>query len=383
MYYGLYVVYEFSVRNIDLSSGIAKKIFSQKECLEKLPAEINFYNPYEEKMGNKIFSFCRRLPFFGFFYSINLDEDNIKKLDFVYIRKPWFIDFDTLNFLKNIKMINKKVKIIMEIPTFPYDYEIESYSLWPLLVKDKIVRHFLHNYVDRIVTYSNDKVIWGIDTIQISNGVQITEELLLTDAITYNGDDTLNIIAVSNLAFWHGYDRAVVGLYKYYKSGGKKNIKLHVVGEGRQLKKLKEMVSKFELQNNVIFYGKQNKQQLKKIYECCLIGLDSLGRHRSKVYYNSSLKSKEYLMKGLLVVSGVSNELDLYGKYKYYLRVPADESPIDFNDIISFYEISCKGKKINEIRNEIIEFAKKFFLMDVVMNPVRDYIISSCSISEF
>ena len=66
----------------------------------------------------------------------------------------------------------------MEIPTFPYDYEIESYSLWPLLVKDKIVRHFLHNYVDRIVTYSNDKVIWGIDTIQISNGVQITEELL-------------------------------------------------------------------------------------------------------------------------------------------------------------------------------------------------------------
>lgn len=376
MYYGLYLVYEFSVKNIDWSSGIAKKIFSQKNCLEKLPAKIFFYNPYENKIGRRFFGVIRRLPFFGFCYNIELDDDIIEKVDFIYVRKPWFIDFDSLRFFKKIKSLNKNIKIIMEIPTFPYDYEMENYSLLPLLIKDKIARRFLYKYIDRIVTYSNDESIWGIKTIKISNGVQLDEELSVDDFITDN--NALNIIAVSNLAFWHGYDRAIVGLYNYYAAGGK-NIKLHIVGEGEQFKKLKKLASELQILQHVVFYGKQGKDKLKDIYSICSIGLDSLGRHRSKVYYNSSLKSKEYLMKGLLIVSGVENELDSHKEYRYYLRLPSDESPVDFFQVRDFYEKAYKNENSNKIRLEIIQFAKKNFLMEMVMGPVCDYIAANCS----
>ena len=50
---GLFILYDFSTRNIDISSGISKKIYAQKEVLESLPCKMEFYNPYEYKMDNK------------------------------------------------------------------------------------------------------------------------------------------------------------------------------------------------------------------------------------------------------------------------------------------------------------------------------------------
>lgn len=42
-----------------------------------------------------------------------------------------------------------------------------------------------------------------------------------------------------------------------------------------------------------------------------------MGRHRSGVSFNSSLKGKEYCAKGLIIVSGVKTELDLDGEFLY------------------------------------------------------------------
>jgi hypothetical protein len=49
---------------------------------------------------------------------------------------------------------------------------------------------------------------------------------------------------------------------------------------------------------------------LNDIYNISDIAIDSLGRHRSNVMYNSTLKGKEYCAKGLPIVSGVKTEFD-------------------------------------------------------------------------
>ncbi|MFK5655764.1 hypothetical protein ACIA4K_04025 [Lactobacillus delbrueckii subsp. bulgaricus] len=67
----------------------------------------------------------------------------------------------------------------------------------------------------------------------------------------------------------------------------------------------------------VSMVGKKEKEELDYYYNICDIGIDSMGRHRSNVYYNSSLKGKEYLAKGLPIVLGVTTELDYIKDFRF------------------------------------------------------------------
>ena len=103
------------------------------------------------------------------------------------------------------------------------------------------------------------------------------------------------------------------------------------------------------------------------------IGLDSMGRHRSGVYYNSSLKGKEYCAYGLLIVSGVETELDNAADFDYYFRIPADDSPVDFAKILEFYNEKVADNKA-AVHKKISDYALDHFSMDKVFKPVMDYI---------
>ena len=224
------------------------------------------------------------------------------------------------------------------------------------------------------MTYSDDKEIFGIKAININNGVNIETELAEYNYKSINKD--INIIAVSNLGFWHGYDRAIIGLLDYYKKSinHNKNIFLHIVGEGMELPKLKKLAEELSLTENVIFHGKKQGKELDYLYSISHIGLDSLGRHRSKVYYNSSLKSKEYLCKGLLIVSSVNSELDKDKNFKYLYKVPADDSPINYENILNFLSFAYTQEEYSDIYNNIIKYAKENFDFSISFKPVIDYL---------
>ena len=370
---GLFIVFEFSTKNCDYTSGIAKKIYGQCECLKKFGINNTVFNPYEERMGGTWFRIARRIPLFGYLNHWNIKRLRIENFDYIYIRKTWFMDADTVLFLKKVKKINSRIKIIMEIPTYPYDYEIENRTVLPLLFKDKIYRRILYRYVDRIATYSDDNEIWRIKTIKIHNGMASEGRLL---EIADSDCDDIHIIAVSNLAFWHGYDRAVKGLYQYYQTGGKRNFILHIVGDGSEKGRLEQLADSCKLRKHVLFYGRKNKDELDQIYKICRMGFDSLGRFRSRVTFNSSLKSKEYLFKGLLIVTAVNSELDKYENLPFYHKVPANESPIDFYEIERFYDSIYPRKDELIFRRSIVEFGENNFSFEKVMKPIIDYINS-------
>ena len=369
----LFIVFEFSISNCDYTSGIAKKIYGQCECLKKSGFNVTFFNPYEKNIKKKSFRIIRRMPLFGYLNHWDIKNLDITDYEYIYIRKPWFMDVDTVLFLSKVKKVNEKIKVIMEIPTYPYDYEIENKSLLPLLFKDKVYRKILYRYVDRVVTYSNDDSIWGIKTLKIHNGVALDEKLT---EIEETEDNIIHIIAVSNLAFWHGYDRAVKGLYQYYQTGGKRNFVLHIVGDGGEIKKLEALADNYGLCGHIIFYGRKNKDELETIYKRCKVGFDSLGRFRTKITYNSSLKSKEYLFKGLLIITAVDSELDNYENLYFYHKVPANEIPIDFYEVEQFYDSIYPREDEIAFRRGIIEFGEKNFRFEKVMEPVVDYITS-------
>lgn len=343
--------------------GVEKKIKSQIDIFNKNKLEVDRIIIQSKNKINKIIT---RLPFFYKKYKL----ENIEKYKYIYIRKP-LIDKGLILELERIKKINNNIKILLEIPTYPYDKELMNLIDYTSLLKERIWRKKLHKYVDRIVTYSQDKYIYGIKTIGISNGINI-KQIQPINPIKHS---EINIIAVAVFSNWHGYDRFIKGMYNYYKLKNNQKVILHLVGEGNSLNLYKDMAKKYNIEDKIVFYGKKEGAELDDIYNKCDIALDAMGRHRSGVYYNSSLKGKEYAAKGIPIISGVHTELDNESNFKYYYRVPADESVINVEKVVEIYNnIYNSGVSREEIIRYIREYALNNFDMNYAFKSVIDYI---------
>lgn len=101
----------------------------------------------------------------------------------------------------------------------------------------------------------------------------------------------------------HGYDRLIEGIKKYYDLGGDTNIIYHLVGEGEEIKRYKDLVLKYGIEKHVLFYGFKTSSDLDALYEKADIAINSLAIHRIGLQTESTIKSKEYAAKGLPMVS--------------------------------------------------------------------------------
>lgn len=376
---GLYIAFEFVYNSQLLDkekssvSGIERKIYFQYKVFEKYGYKMHFYNPYINRK-HSIERVLRRLVFHSFI-PWNINYAMIQDIDFIYVRKAWFMDGDFILFLKKVKRINPDIKIVLEIPTYPYDAEGKNIDMIPLKIKDKFWRKKLYKYIDKIITYSEDKEIFNISTINTSNAVDIKTCKRKRKSTTKY---PINMIACASLYYWHGFDRAIEGIKNYYaeEKDNKVELNLYIVGNGEEYPIYQKLISKYSLEEHVFLVGAKYGEDLDCIYDTCQIGLDSMGRHRSGVLYNSSLKGKEYCAKGLMIVSGVRTELDDATDFDFYYRIPADDSPVNFDEIIMFYNNHTKTKSIDEIQEEIVEYADEHFDFSVVMKPIQEYIES-------
>ncbi|MCI8725446.1 MAG: glycosyltransferase [Hungatella sp.] len=360
----------YYITGIDRDSwgkGIKRKIDEHINLISNFFGVNVEYISLEKKMS-KVQKYLRKMnPFDSEFDSEKLDA--VPERAIVYMR---YILTDCKLIKAYRKMHDRGIRIIAEIPTYPYDGEIQDVLGRLHLMQDKFYRKKLHKYIDRIVTYSKDDVIFEIKTLRISNGVDTNCKMILYER---NKDKSaIDMIGVASFAFWHGYDRVIKGMRNYYLKGGNRNLIFHIVGNGKNvLKGYKKMTDDYNLKEHVIFHGVRTGKELDRIYSRCMIGIDALGRHRAGISYNSSLKGKEYLIKGLPIVSGVETELDNMD-FKYYLRVPADDSPMEMDDIISFVDKLYDGDD-SILHDRIYRFGKKFGYAETFL-PVLDFMNS-------
>lgn len=359
------VLYMGIISPAESGVGVSSKIYKQMECFQKGGCQVKHFLYQMDKTGLKKISF----HFYGSNRTQNLALiQACQDADLLYIRY-FFSDPNLIHLLKNLKHRYPHLKIFVEIPTYPYDgeYSKYSYSLWI----DKHSRKKLHLYVDRIVTYSEDSQIYRIPTIPISNAVDVSS--IRQRNVHGSADSGIHIIMVAQMAFWHGYDRVLEGLKQYYAEQGTENIQLHVVGDGDPavLNEYQTLANTDLLKGHVSFYGRKSGEELDAIYDKCSLAMDSMGRHRTNVFYNSTLKGKEYLAKGLPIISGVKTELD-HMDFPYYLRVPADDTPLDFARVIQFYHEIYDRKSEAEVAEEIRDFCRLHFEFRQTFQPVLD-----------
>lgn len=264
----------------------------------------------------------------------------VNGIELVYVRS----DHNTTPFLIHLLWNLKKngARIVMEIPTYPYDQEYKglSFAYQRVLYIDKCLRHFMVRYVDKIVTFSNHSKIFGTPTIRIANGIDFNAIPPRKEGLI--SADELHLIAVATIHPWHGFDRAILGLANYYHSMEVPPIKvyLHIVGQGvpEVMDEYHRLVTENKLDLYVMFHGPLFGEALDNVFNQSQMGVGSLARHRSGITHLRSLKNREYAARGIpFVYSEIDDDFE---EMPYILKIPADETPLDIREVVRFWQSS-------------------------------------------
>ena len=287
-------------------------------------------------------------------YSSIIEYARKERIDFVYMRSDHNANPFTIHMVRKLKETG--IKVVMEIPTYPYDQEYESLSRRKSLFIDQCFRKILARQLSGIVTFSDYPIIFGKPALQISNGVDFSQIPLKIKINDTNHE--LHLIGVAEIHYWHGFDRLVRGLANYYQTPPSYKVYFHIIGEffgEREKKEILPVIKQHGLEEYIILHGARHGKELDDLFEQADMAIGSLARHRSGIIHIKTLKNREYAARGL---SFIYSEIDSDFENKpYILKAKADESPIDIYQIIEFY----KRQKLSpeQIRNSILSLSWK------------------------
>ncbi|MCQ4872582.1 MULTISPECIES: glycosyltransferase [Odoribacteraceae] len=284
------------------------------------------------------------------------------EINLVYLRSDHNANPFTLRLVRKMKKAG--IHIVMEIPTYPYDQEYSSFSMKLNLFIDRCFRKQFAKHLDRIITFSNYSKIFGIPTLQLSNGIDFNEI-----PIKQQVNDTsrqVHLIGVAEIHYWHGYDRLIKGLANYYTTRPQYKVYFHIVGKftaKREYEACIPIIKENQLDPYIILHGPLYGEALNSLFEQCDMGVGSLGRHRSGITNIKTLKNREYAARGIpFIYSEIDEDFE---DMPYILKIPANEDAVDVQQIINFYNHtnstptkireSIKHLSWNEQMNKVIE----------------------------
>ena len=271
--------------------------------------------------------------------------------------------------LKALKRFQKNgILSVIEIPSYPYKGEfMHGIKKRMIYLLDSMLRSRLKKYVSRVVIFvENPKSIYGIPCINTMNGIDTSDSAAVHSA----PGDTLNLIAVASMLPHHGFDRMIEGLDRYYsQQNDAQSIIFHVVGNGPELKGYQDLTGKCGLEKHIKFYGQKSGRELDEVFEKADIAVGSLGLHRIGLTESSTLKNREYAVRGLPIVYA-TYELFLKDS-PYALELPANDTPVEMEEVLKFWN---RMKTVDCLHEKIRSDAVSRCDMKVTMAPVVRYL---------
>jgi glycosyltransferase involved in cell wall biosynthesis len=361
-------------------SGISKKIHYQVKGLRENGYEVHLcYYDFDANghrcryVDDKVIKDYGTGAFAGLRQRIDFDcvFDYCKEngIQFVYARCFQNASPFLIRFFKKLKKLG--IKAVTEIPTYPYDSEFVGF---PFLTRmglkiDQLYRNQLSRQMNAIVTFSDADMIFGQRTIRISNGVDM-------DSIPLHNyqpseDDSIHLIGVAEVHYWHGYDRLIAGLGEYYRNThNPRAIYFHIVGgvwksemyDSIHAPGFSELMDKYGIREQVIFHDQLFGEELNKVFNQCCFAIGSLARHRSGITNIKTLKNREYATRGIpFIYSEIDSDFE---DKPYIIKALPDESPIDIQQIVSFIESHTFDPQ--EIRKTVEHLSWKIQMKKVI-----------------
>ena len=361
--------------NLDMPeiSGVSNKINAQKKAFERMGHQMDLVTMDNQGLllnrHSRIADFSTssyRLNFYLNFYRQLPKAVSAKNYDVVYVRYPRG-SFALTTALKGLLKENPKLKIVLEIPTYPFDAEIQSTVSRIINFLDNRFIAQLPKYVHLVTSFGLHEQIYGIPAHSLSNGVDIDEVQMALPP--QHPADELHLIAVANLAKAHAFDRLIYGMADYKKGNPEKKLIFHIVGSAEQFLELRNLAENLGLAEEVVFHGFQQTEGLNKVYDQCDMAVASLGLHRVGLNIASPLKFREYCAKGLPLLLGY-NDSSMPPNFPFAFSVPHDDSPVDVEALLKFYQ-NLQATHPN-MRQELRTFAEQNLTWDAQFRPVLE-----------
>jgi hypothetical protein len=195
----------------------------------------------------------------------------------------------------------------------------------------------------------------------ISNGINVGDYPLNNSIHSATEINLVMILGVT--AEWHGLNRIIEGLNNYM---GNRKITLFIIGNVTEIKC-----------PNAVYLGYMSSLQMNDFFNTynIHIGIASLALHRISITEASVLKAREYLARGIPFIYGY-NDTDLENEKdiaEFVYKVPANDSTINMEQIISFYD---KVKQVTDYPEKIRNFAEQKVDMQIKMNQYVSFLNS-------
>lgn len=326
-------------------SGITKKIFAQRDALRRAGADVRLchtritHDGMQQRMidDEVIEEFGRgawakvakRLRFGAVTEYIRREG-----IDFLYVRHDHNANPVLCRWYDRLRQLG--VRILVEIPTWPYDAEFarSPRSRKLKLQVDRLFRRGMARRIDRFVTFSDAATIFSRPTLRISNGIDFRSIPLHRNR--HDNIHEVRLLGVANLHFWHGYDRVIEGLAHYYAATPERRVLFDIAGEGPAAAEYAEAVRRHGLEQVVRLCGPLSGQALDEAFDRADMGIASLGRHRNGIERIKTLKNREYAARGIpFVYSETDGDFDAM---PYVMKAPADDTPLDIDALLRFLD---------------------------------------------
>jgi glycosyltransferase involved in cell wall biosynthesis len=271
----------------------------------------------------------------------------------VYIRYP-LADFLFLKFLRK----NKVYKFVTE----HQDIENTSIKGWMKVFEilwGKPVRRMITGFVgvtSEITDYERSYIkAENHHFITIGNGIDIQKYPLRVPTKERQNNE-IRMLFVGGGHKHHGLARLIWSIYLYYKNINPiLDVQLKIVGDSLEMVNSKNLVEKLKLTSRIKFLGNIKNENLNEIFNWADVGVASLGLHKIGLSKSSTLKTKEYFIRGLPFFWSSADD-DFPNKYPYILQLKSEDSPFDLFQVISFVEkIKSKVNHPLEMRQYAID----------------------------
>ncbi len=148
--------------------------------------------------------------------------------------------------------------------------------------------------------------------------------------ITLNNTQCINFVFAGNCGFAQNLERLLKAIKNLkYESGINKSFKLHIAGDGANLENLKRLVTEYNIEDEVKFYGFLQKDKLMELYNVADATLVTLTNENS-VGSTLPLKLISYMSLGKPIFASLSGEVaELLKREKIAVVVDEHESSLE------------------------------------------------------
>ena len=367
----------------DDGDGVSQKFFSQAKAFTKLGACVDCIGYDQDRIllcafADSGYSLRQvlghfetpKLKRFSFWNSVSR---YIRQADYdlVYIRYP-SLDFSFLSTLRHLRKHCRRV--VMEVPSFPLVHPRAGFFSSVQFWLDRLLQPKCKHYMDRILYIGNPvQSVFGCPSVLIPNGIPERIRSLPSTGFSHCVD-AVDMICVSNMYPAHGYDRLIHGLGEYYSHHpSPRKVNLIMVGDGPCRHNYEALADTYHVTDHIRFMGPLRGDALTAAYRSAVVGLGSLAVFRKGYTASSSLKTKEYLIRGLPFVYA-GTEIGLDADFPFAFQIPNDEQPVSIEAILDFVD-SYSSLSSETVAAQMRSYAEEHFSWEtILLNACGEYL---------